>query len=165
MFRAHVLIVRREKLYYPPDDEHMCSKHVEAWNKLLIKFSASSWLILINILRCTVSKILKLIMMFCSILVRMRYVSEASCTPNQNTHFMFNNTPPQKKNCAIYEIMWKNMVEPDRPQATIWRVSTACWITKAAYTLRIRSSYCLSTATMVTRTRLNVTLHVHCLSS
>ena len=30
------------------DDEHMCSKHVKAWNKLIIKFSASSWLILIN---------------------------------------------------------------------------------------------------------------------
>ena len=26
--------------------EHMCSKHVEAWNKLIITFSASSWLIL-----------------------------------------------------------------------------------------------------------------------
>ena len=34
--------------FCPPDDEHMCSKHVEAWNKLIIKFSASSWLILIN---------------------------------------------------------------------------------------------------------------------
>ena len=31
-----------------PDDEYMCSKHVEAWNKLIIKFSASIWLILIN---------------------------------------------------------------------------------------------------------------------
>ena len=47
MFRAHVLTVRRAKLYYtvsgiitpigvmipddtPPDEEHMCSKHVEA---------------------------------------------------------------------------------------------------------------------------------------
>ena len=28
--------------------ENMCSKHVEAWNKLIIKFSATSWLILIN---------------------------------------------------------------------------------------------------------------------
>jgi len=52
MFRAHVLIIRRSKLYYtasgiitpigvmqfwPPDDEHMCSKHVEAWNKLIVK--------------------------------------------------------------------------------------------------------------------------------
>ena len=81
MFRAHVLIVRRAKLYYtvsgiittiggrpvhrmatykcdgtrgciiqfcPPDDEHMCSKHVVGWNKLIIKFSSSSSLILIN---------------------------------------------------------------------------------------------------------------------
>ena len=34
--------------FCPPDNEHMCSKHVEARNKLIIKFSASSWLILIN---------------------------------------------------------------------------------------------------------------------
>ena len=62
MFRAHVLIIRRSKLHYtvtshltrgcvmqfwPPDDEHMCSKHVEAWNKLIVKQKscASSWLI------------------------------------------------------------------------------------------------------------------------
>jgi len=39
--------------------EHMFLKHVEAWNKLIVKqkFCASSWLITeINILRCTVSK-------------------------------------------------------------------------------------------------------------
>jgi len=45
--------------FWPPDDEHMCSKHVEAWNKIIVKqkFCASSWLITeINILRCTVSK-------------------------------------------------------------------------------------------------------------
>ena len=34
--------------FCPPDDEHMCLKHVEAWNKLIIKFSASSCLVLIN---------------------------------------------------------------------------------------------------------------------
>ena len=34
--------------FWPPNDEHMCSKHVEAWNKLIIKFSASSCLILRN---------------------------------------------------------------------------------------------------------------------
>ena len=34
--------------FWPPDDEHMCPKHVEAWNKLIKKFSASSWLILIT---------------------------------------------------------------------------------------------------------------------
>ena len=40
-----------------------CSKHVEAWNKLIVKqkFCTSSWLITeINILRCTVSKTSKL---------------------------------------------------------------------------------------------------------
>jgi len=32
--------------FWPPDDEHMCSKHVEAWNTLIVKqnFGASSWL-------------------------------------------------------------------------------------------------------------------------
>ena len=33
-------------LFWPPDDEHVCAKNVEAWNKLITKFSASSWLIL-----------------------------------------------------------------------------------------------------------------------
>ena len=45
--------------FWPPDDEHTCSQHVEAWNKLIVKqkFCASSWLITeINILRCTASK-------------------------------------------------------------------------------------------------------------
>jgi len=33
--------------FWSPDDEHMCSKHVEAWNKLIVKqkFCASNWLI------------------------------------------------------------------------------------------------------------------------
>ena len=35
------------------------------------------------------------------------------------------------ENPAVYEIMWKNIVEPDRPQMTIWRMRTACWIPKA----------------------------------
>jgi len=41
--------------FWPPDDDHMCSKHVEAWNQLIVKqnFCASSWLITeINI--CTI---------------------------------------------------------------------------------------------------------------
>jgi len=45
--------------FWPPDEEHMCSKHVEAWNKFIVKqkFCASSWLITeTNILRCKVSK-------------------------------------------------------------------------------------------------------------
>ena len=30
--------------------------------------------------------------------------------------------------------MWKNIVETDRPQMTIWRMRIACWITKATGT-------------------------------
>jgi hypothetical protein len=46
------------------------------------------------------------------------------------------------ENRAEYEIMLKNIVEPDRPQMTIWRKSIACWITKATnkhseYVIRI----------------------------
>jgi len=42
---------------------------------------------------------------------------------------MFNNF----ENCAVFEIMWRNIVEPDRPQMTIWRIG--CWIPKATNTL------------------------------
>ena len=55
--------------FWPTDHEHMCSKHVEAWNKLTAKqkFFASNWLITeINILRCTVSKTSKLFLCFIS---------------------------------------------------------------------------------------------------
>ena len=51
--------------FWPPDDEHMCSKHVEAWNKLIVKqkFCTSSSLITeINILKCRVSKTSKFIL-------------------------------------------------------------------------------------------------------
>jgi len=30
--------------------------------------------------------------------------------------------------------MWKNIVKPDRPLMTLWRMRVACWITKATDT-------------------------------
>ena len=30
--------------------------------------------------------------------------------------------------------MWKNFVQPDRPQMTVWRMRIACWITNATDT-------------------------------
>jgi len=53
------------------------------------------------------------------------------------THFMSNNffSP---ENLALYEIMWKNIVEPDRSQMRI-----ACWITKA---IDSHSEYVIFTA-------------------
>jgi hypothetical protein len=47
----------------------------------------------------------------------MRDVSDKSRTENQNTHFMFNNIFSESG--AVYEIIYKNMAEPDRPQMTI----------------------------------------------
>jgi len=38
------------------------------------------------------------------------------------------------QNRAVYEIMWKNIVERGRPQMTIWRMPPAFWIPKAADT-------------------------------
>jgi hypothetical protein len=67
-----------------------------------------------------------------SVLLRMRNVSDKICTENQNTHFMFNNFFPE--NLAVYEIMWKNTLEPDSPQMTIRRTRIACWIAKATDT-------------------------------
>ena len=67
-------------------------------------------------------------------------------------------------NRAVYEIKWKKTVERGRPQMTIWCMRTACWIPKAINTLRFCNTRCFSTATVVARTRLNLTLYVHCLS-
>ena len=35
------------------------------------------------------------------------------------------------ENRAVYEVMWKNIVDPGRPQMTIWRMRIACWMPKA----------------------------------
>jgi hypothetical protein len=51
------------------------------------------------------------------LVLRMRNVSDKSCKENQHTHFPFNNH--FSVNRAIYEIMWKNMIKPDRPQMTV----------------------------------------------
>jgi hypothetical protein len=45
-------------------------------------------------------------------------------------------------NDAVYEMMWKNIVETVRPQMT-WRMRFACWIPKATYT---HSQYVILTA-------------------
>jgi hypothetical protein len=46
---------------------------------------------------------------------------------SSNFFFFFENR-------VVYEIMWKNTVQTDRPQTTIWRKRTACWIPKATDT-------------------------------
>jgi len=51
-------------------------------------------------------------------------------------------------NRAVYEIMWKRIVEPGRAQMTIWRKRISYFITKATDTLTLCIRYCFSTATM-----------------
>ena len=91
----------------------------------------------------------------------MRNVSDKSCRENQNKHFTLNNFLPENR--AVYEIMWKTMVEPDRPLMAIRRMRFACWMTKTTDTLKIFNTYCFSTATIVSRTRLSVTWYIHTL--
>jgi len=65
------------------------------------------------------------------------------------------------ENRVVYEIMWKNVEEPEMPQI-IPRMHIACIDTECyRHTLRICNTYCFSTATMVTRTRLHIRLYVH----
>jgi hypothetical protein len=83
-------------------------------------------------------------------ILRMRNVSDKICRENQNTNFMFKNF--FLENCAIYEMMWKNIVEPNRPQMTIWLMCIACWIPEATDTFRICNTYCCSAETFVAQT-------------
>jgi len=64
--------------------------------------------------------------------LRIRNVSDRSCRENQNTHFVFSNFI--FGNRAFYEKMWKNIVEPDRPQMTMWRMRISRWIPRATNT-------------------------------
>jgi len=47
------------------------------------------------------------------------------------THILCSKTFLEYR--AIYEIMWKNTVESDRPQMIILRMSMACLIPKAIH--------------------------------
>jgi hypothetical protein len=47
-------------------------------------------------------------------------ISNKICIENENTRFMSNNVF-SSENLALYEIIPKNMVEPEKLQMTIWR--------------------------------------------
>jgi hypothetical protein len=53
----------------------------------------------------------------CPVLLRMRNISGEICKENQNNHLLTNNCFNEFR--VIYEIMWKNMVEPDSLQMTV----------------------------------------------
>ena len=73
-----------------------------------------------------------ILIVFCSVHHRMRIVSGKSCREKSKhvyyVHSLFFI------NLTIYDLMWKNVVELDMPQMTIWHMRIACWILKATYT-------------------------------
>ena len=52
-----------------------------------------------------------------SVLLRITNVSDASCGEDQNTNFISVTFYLEKRD--IYEVMWKTIVKPDRPQMTV----------------------------------------------
>ena len=63
-------------------------------------------------------------------------MSQIKFVENIKTHFVFNNSPPPE-NRAVFEKMWKNIVDPDSRRMAIWRIRITCWMTKATDTLSI----------------------------
>ena len=66
------------------------------------------------------------------------------------------------KNLVFYENGEKyDTAKQDTNGNRTRRMRIACWITKATDTIRMCNTYCFSTATLVARSRLSVTLYVH----
>jgi hypothetical protein len=64
------------------------------------------------------------------------------------------------KNQAVYEIMWKNIVQQETSQIQYGACALHANTEGYKHTVRVCSS-CFITAVLVGRTRLNVTLHAH----
>jgi hypothetical protein len=62
-----------------------------------------------------------------SVLLRMRNVLEKMLY--WKSKHTFYTQYILSENRAVYEIMWKHIVETDRPQTTIQRMHISCWIT------------------------------------
>jgi hypothetical protein len=65
-------------------------------------------------------------------LLRTRNVSHQSFRGNQNTHFVFSNF--SFENDGVCEIMWKSMVEPEKPKMTKRRMHISRLVPKATNT-------------------------------
>ena len=64
-----------------------------------------------------------------SILLKIINISDKCCRETRNTHFMFNNLFFERR--AVFEIMWKNVVEWGKPQMIKWTMRISCWIPTA----------------------------------
>jgi len=79
------------------------------------------------------------------------------------THISVQYPPsPLRKLWRSWNNVKKIIVEPLKPQMTIWRLRIACCIRKATNThVRTCNTYCFSTAIMVARTHLSFTSYIY----
>jgi len=56
-------------------------------------------------------------------------VSDKICRENEDIHYLFNIF--FFENGAVYEMILKNMLQPDRIQVTVGHMRFSCWLTKA----------------------------------
>ena len=61
-------------------------------------------------------------------------MSQTKVVDKIKTHILFPVTFFFFENRAVYEKMWKNILERGRQQMRIWRMRIACWIPKAKNT-------------------------------
>ena len=119
--------------FWPPDDEHICSKHVEAWNKTYCKTKilciklVNYW---VNILRCRVSKTSKFVLFhsivtWCSLkqIIPLRVLSEWDWyTPlsGDTSIFYSNKSASHSPNCHnITRRKWKHNLEMQNPHPSL----------------------------------------------
>jgi len=101
----------------------------------------------------------KFMIIYRSVLLRLKNFPDKRSRDDQNANFKFRYCF-FRKSCCLWDKLEKNIVKPDRPQMTLWRMRIAWCVSKATNT---HSEYvlrnCFSTATMAVRTRFNVTLY------
>ena len=98
-----------------------------------------------------------------SVLLRMRN-SDKSFRENQNTHFIINNFFFFRKSCHVWDNVEKYYRTGEATDVNMAHAHCMLDIWCYKHRIRIRNIYYFSTARVVARTRLNVTLYVHCLS-
>jgi len=102
------------------------------------------------------------LIIFRSVLHITRNILEKLYRENKNVHFKSNNM--FFENRAVYEKMWKNILEPGRPQTILWHIHISWWIPKATNT----QSECVTLIAVPLQQWLPeiacVMLYVHCLS-
>ena len=100
----------------------------------------------------------------CWILLRMRNVLD-NVVEETETHILCSTTFFSRKSCRFLDNVEKYGGGTEATDDIKRRTRFACWITQTTHThTQNCNCYCFSTATIVSRTRLSVTLYVHCVS-